>query len=118
MPEWRDPGTNHSLMYHYGDVVRYQGRLVRSTHKGLNHWAPGTLGFDGRIWEDITPDEDATPEGEDTPTTPAAPVWKPGVTYVPGEVITHNGVTYKVVQGHTSQAGWQPDMVPALFSRV
>ena len=118
VPEWKNPGVDHSKMYHYGDVVRYQGKLVRSTHQGLNHWEPGTLGFDGRIWEDITPDEEATPEGEDTPTTPAAPVWKPGVTYVPGEVITHNGVTYKVVQGHTSQAGWQPDMVPALFSRV
>ena len=118
VPEWKNPGTRHDLIYHYDDVVRYQGKLVRSTHKGLNHWEPGTLGFDGRIWEDITPDEDATPEGENMPTTPAAPVWKPGVTYVPGEVITHNGVTYKVVQGHTSQAGWQPDMVPALFSRV
>lgn len=38
VPEWKNPGTTHSLMYHYGDVVRYQGMLVRSTHKGLNHW--------------------------------------------------------------------------------
>ncbi|MGJ4127853.1 hypothetical protein ACN4DS_11055, partial [Corynebacterium macclintockiae] len=68
VPEWRDPGTDHSKMYHYGDVVRYQGKIVRSTHQGLNHWAPGTLGFDGRIWEVVKMDTPAT-----TPTTPAAP---------------------------------------------
>lgn len=55
VPEWADPGTDHSRMYQYGDIVRYEDRIVRSTHQGLNHWRPGELGFDGRIWEDITP---------------------------------------------------------------
>lgn len=40
IPAWRNPGVDHSLMYHYGDVVRYQGKMVRSTHQGLNHGHP------------------------------------------------------------------------------
>lgn len=60
IPEWQDPGTDHAKMYTYGQVVRYNGKLVRSTHDGLNCWEPGTLGFDGRIWEVV--DESETSE--------------------------------------------------------
>lgn len=104
VPEWRDPGTDHSLMYHYGDVVRYQGKLVRSTHKSLNHWAPGTLNFDGRIWEDITP---AEPE-EDPTTGETITEWRPGIATTVGMKLTYKGSTYEVIQAHTTQAGWEP----------
>lgn len=113
VPEWRDPGTNHSLMYHYGDVVRYQGKLVRSTHRGLNHWVPGTLAFDGRIWEDITPKKPA--EGTAGGGTTA---WKPGLSVKAGEKYTYNGATYQVVQAHNTQAGWEPSAVPALWKKL
>lgn len=63
IPEWKDPGTDHSKMYPYGKIVRYDGKLVRSTHDGLNCWEPGTLGFDGRIWEIV--DESETSETSD-----------------------------------------------------
>lgn len=43
VPEWQGPGTDHSKMYHYGDVVRFEGKLVRSTHQGLNSWAPNAV---------------------------------------------------------------------------
>ncbi|WP_165242157.1 hypothetical protein [Corynebacterium lizhenjunii] len=76
VPQWTNPGTDHSAMYREGDIVAYKGRVVRSTHKGLNSWEPGTLNFDGRIWEDITPpggpghgavveDDDAAEDWED-----------------------------------------------------
>lgn len=63
IPEWQNPGTDHAKMYAYGKVVRYNGKLVRSTHDGLNCWEPGTLGFDGRIWEIV--DEPETSETSD-----------------------------------------------------
>lgn len=64
IPEWQDPGTDHAKMYTYGQVVRYNGKTVRSTHDGLNCWEPGTLGFDGRIWEVV--DEPETSETSET----------------------------------------------------
>lgn len=64
VPEWKNPGTDHAKMYAYGQVVRYNGKLVRSTHDGLNCWEPGTLGFDGRIWEIV--DESEVSETSDT----------------------------------------------------
>lgn len=44
------------------------------------------------------------------------PAWSgDSVVYVPGQLMAHGNVLYEVVQGHTSQAGWQPPLVPALF---
>lgn len=101
VPEWRDPGTTHSLMYHYGDVVRYQGKLVRSTHKGLNHWTPGTLAFDGRIWE-VIEETTETPEDSEAPETneqPAAPAYRQPSgghdAYKQGDRVTFNGEVYE-----------------------
>lgn len=120
VPEWRNPGTTHSLMYHYGDVVRYQGKLVRSTHKGLNHWTPGTLAFDGRIWEVIGDAAETQPEteGPETNEQPTTPAWQPGIAVNPGQKYTHNGDTYQVIQPHTTQQGWEPPAVPALWKKL
>lgn len=116
VPEWQDPGTDHSRMYHYGDVVRYEGKLVRSTHQGLNSWAPGTLGFDGRIWEIL--ETTAESETSETAEQPAAPAWKPGIVVNPGQKYTHSGTTYEVVQAHTTQQGWEPSAVPSLWKKL
>lgn len=104
VPEWVNPGTDHSAMYREGDIVRHNSRVVRSTHKGLNHWEPGTLGFDGRIWEDITP---AEPE-EDPTTGEMITEWRPGIATTVGMKLTYKGSTYEVIQAHTTQAGWEP----------
>ena len=32
-----------------------------------------------------------------------------------GNLRKHNGITYVVIQAHTTQADWTPDVVPALF---
>ena len=55
IPAWSDPGTDHTKMYHSGDVVTRNQRVWRSNHPFLNHWGPGDFGVDDRIWEDITP---------------------------------------------------------------
>lgn len=38
------------------------------------------------------------------------------VAYTAGDVVRYLDGLYKVVQGHTSQAAWTPDAVPALFT--
>ena len=46
------------------------------------------------------------------------PKWEVGVAYSVCERVQYNGKLYKVVQAHTSQADWTPDVVPALFTEV
>lgn len=41
-----------------------------------------------------------------------------GVAYGVGKRIIYNGVLYKVLQAHTSQAGWTPTAAPSLFAKV
>ena len=43
------------------------------------------------------------------------PQWVTGHAYIVGERLQQNGVLYRVVQAHTSQASWTPDITPALF---
>ena len=50
--------------------------------------------------------------------------WKPGTAYTKGQFVIYgvNGVgdpqLYKVVQNHTSQADWTPDVSASLFSAI
>ena len=41
-----------------------------------------------------------------------------GVAYEVGKRIIYNGVLYKVLQAHTSQAEWTPTAAPSLFAKV
>lgn len=105
VPEWRDPGTDHSRMYHYGDVVRFEGKLVRSAHQGLNSWAPGTLAYDGRIWEVIgdaaetQPETEESADIEETAEQPSAPAYRQPSgghdAYKKGDRVTYNGAVYE-----------------------
>lgn len=44
------------------------------------------------------------------------PAWATGVAYSVDDVVTYNGDYYIVIQAHTSQAGWTPTAVPALYN--
>lgn len=44
--------------------------------------------------------------------------WAPGMDLVLGQRLQHEGKLYKVVQPHTSQAGWEPDKTQALFTEI
>lgn len=47
------------------------------------------------------------------------PVWSgESVEYKKDTKLTYNGVLYKVLQDHTSQASWTPDAAPSLFTKV
>ena len=43
------------------------------------------------------------------------PQWVTGHAYAVDERLQYNGVLYRVVQAHISQADWAPDITPALF---
>ena len=43
------------------------------------------------------------------------PQWVTGHAYVVDERLQYNSVLYRVVQAHTSQADWTPDITPAMF---
>lgn len=43
------------------------------------------------------------------------PVWVIGKEFEIGDRIDHKGKLYKVIQAHTSQITWTPDVTPALF---
>ncbi|MEU4763311.1 alpha-lytic protease prodomain-containing protein [Actinosynnema sp. NPDC023794] len=64
-----------------------------------------------------------TPTSTTSPTTttttdPGQTTWQPGVAYATGSLVTYDGVGYRCLQGHTSQPGWDPPTVPALWERV
>src|SRR5689334_1703705 len=44
--------------------------------------------------------------------------WAPNVAYAVNDTVTYNGVVYKCIQAHTSQTGWEPPNVPALWGPV
>lgn len=44
--------------------------------------------------------------------------WAPGVQYEVGKRILYNDVLYAVLQAHTSQETWTPDVSPSLFAKV
>ena len=46
------------------------------------------------------------------------PEWEPGKAYEVGHKLTRSGKLYKVIQAHTSQVGWEPENVPAMFTEI
>src|SRR5438105_10681494 len=46
------------------------------------------------------------------------PAWQPNTAYAAGALVMFNSVEYKCIQAHTSQVGWEPPNVPALWQPV
>lgn len=46
------------------------------------------------------------------------PLWEPGTGYAVGDRRQYDGLLYRCVQAHTSQDGWTPPAVPALWVRT
>ena len=45
-------------------------------------------------------------------------VWTVGVSYEAGRYLLYKGVLYKVLQAHTSQDTWTPDVTASLYAKV
>ena len=52
------------------------------------------------------------------PVTDLFEPWKTDTSYATGDRVKHNGMLYRCVQGHTTQANWTPDATPALWTLV
>ena len=46
------------------------------------------------------------------------PSWKAGTDYDVGYRLVYDKVLYKVLQAHTSQEDWTPDITPSLYAKV
>lgn len=123
IPEWKSPGTNHALMYQKGDRVRHNGKVVRSTHDGLNHWEPGTLNLDGRIWEEeVIPEEEVDqeePPTDEEPELPTAAEWVQPTgahdAYNTGDLVLFEGTVYRsTMDGNV----WSPAAHPTGWAAV
>ncbi len=51
-------------------------------------------------------------------TVSAVANWAPNTAYSIGSLVIFNGVEYKCIQAHTSEVGWEPPNVPALWQPV
>ncbi|NNH75457.1 cellulose-binding protein [Nocardia uniformis] len=62
------------------------------------------------------------PPATTPPTTTEPPGdrnWRQGATYAIGDVVSHNGVRYRCLQGHTvHDPNWAPPNTPALWQRL
>ena len=82
--------------------VTYNGFTWKSL-VNANVWVPGAVGSEN-LWLNLTP-------------PPPTNNWAVGVAYKIGDIVLYvpNGLKYKCLQAHTSQAGWNPPAVPALW---
>ena len=46
------------------------------------------------------------------------PAWAAGIAYTAGYKVHHNGRLWRCLQAHTSQEGWEPENVPALWEEL
>lgn len=44
--------------------------------------------------------------------------WRAGLNVKTGDVFSHNSSLWRCLKVHTTQSGWEPDLVPALWRRV
>lgn len=58
------------------------------------------------------------PDEEAETVTALFPDWETSKAYAVGDRVKYDGLLYRCVQAHTSQADWTPDAVPALWVRT
>lgn len=95
-PEWK-PGMTLAV----GDTVMHGGSMfvVIQAHTTQAGWEPGTAtqSLFRRVKQEGSTE------------------WQPDTDYATGEDCTFEGSAYTCLQGHTSQAGWEPPNVPSLW---
>jgi hypothetical protein len=83
-----------------------------------------TVTRDAKTWESLIPANVTVPGSDvrwwkDLTTVPTPGAWSgAAVAYKVADVATYGGLSYRCLQAHTSQAGWTPVAVPALWQRV
>jgi hypothetical protein len=92
-----------------GGLLRGDGQVWRNVSGGLLTHAPSMFpGWDegdlAHLWAKVM---DTTTEPDPDPEVPE---WSPSATYVPGDLVTRDGITYRclVAHGPEQQGGWGP----------
>lgn len=85
-----------------GDMVMHEGSMFIAiqAHTTQTGWEPGTA--TQALFRRVKQEGDTA--------------WQPDTDYAAGEEVTYDGIAYTCVQAHTSQAGWEPPNVPALWA--
>lgn len=89
-----------------GDVYTYANALWRclQAHTTQSNWTPDLV---PALWRKV----EVIPED-------AVRVWQAGTDYIVGDEVAYpaeNSPRYECLQAHTSQEGWEPPLLPALW---
>ena len=87
-----------------GQVLRWDGTLVEvlQAHTTQADWTPDVVPALFRVYR--------------TDTGGGPIEWIAGIAVTAGEQVIYQGTTYNVLQSHTTQVGWEPPNVPALYA--
>lgn len=105
---WVQPTGAHDA-YALGVTVKHAGKTWLSLIPA-NVWEPGNTADPQsyRWWQEVIVDPG-----------PGTQAWNGnGHAYKVGDTVTYLGLTYEVLQAHTSQPGWTPTIVPSLYKVV
>jgi hypothetical protein len=115
MSAWHaSAGIPGGFMWLYDDIQKCSSQGTAADYAQAINTATGGGG---------TPPPTTTAPATTTPptttTTSGAYVpWQVDHAYTVGDLVSYNGSNYRCRQSHTSQAGWEPPNVPALWSPV
>lgn len=125
---WSQPGSSNPILPGQYRTFPKDGRpALWLNHHPANAWSPAELphevhppGWEFVEYLDEEPEvpvesaPDPEPESE-----PAVPAWASGVTYAPGDHVTHDGVEWVAKIAHVSHDGWAPSPAThAVWGRV
>ena len=107
------PPTGSEDAYPPGHEGQVEGVWYRWAGQQPAVFLPGQPG--GESWVQIT-----GPGGDPvTPPEPEGPIlWAPDIVFAVDDLTTHEGVTYRIVQAHTSAGHWLPADLPSLYEVV
>lgn len=90
-----------------GDVYAHNGFLWRcvQAHTTQSDWTPENV---PALWHKV-----------EIVSEDSRRIWQAGVNYTVGDKVAYPdaaGIIYFCLQGHASQTGWEPPLVPALWA--
>jgi hypothetical protein len=68
--------------------------------------------------ESTSPSPSPSSSPSSPPPAPTVAAWTPFTSYAVGDLVKFQGVTYRVLEAHTSLPGWEPTKLPNLFAKV
>ena len=89
-----------------GDVYRWDGTLVEALQPHtVEAWWLDLASLPPSLYKVHRTDDGSGPIE-----------WQPGISVTTEDQVWYDGVLYDVIQGHTTQTGWEPPNVPNLFT--